>query len=352
MATGMTTYGDLSPREAGYIVKELLERGFPHLTLEKFGKTQPLPKGETKTAKFRRYYMDSPAFTDVGSAYNPFQYFATGNFDPTAKELAEGVTPNASKLAFEDINVTVKQYGDRLQVSDVIMDTHTDPVLQEAVDILGEQAALLAETVRVNVLKAGLNVFYANGATRNAVNTAISLNLIRKAVRKLKRNNGVKITKTVKSTPNYGTESVNAAYVCVIHPDVEPDIRGLSGFVPVEKYGMGSPWESEIGKVEDVRFVTSTVITPFADAGGAVGSMLSTSGTAADVYPCFLIAKDAYGIIPLKGGDSMVPMVVNPKPSDSDPMGQRGHVSVKFWQAAVILNEAWVTRLEVSASAL
>lgn len=352
MATGMTSYGDLSPREAGYIVKELLERGFPHLVFEKFGKMQPIPKGETKVAKFRRYYMDSPAFTDVGSAFNPFQYFASSNFDPTSKELGEGVTPNASKLAYEDINVTLKQYGDRLQVTDVIMDTHTDPVLQEATDILGEQAALLVETVRINVLKAGLNVFYANGTSRSAVNTAISLNLIRKAVRKLKRNNGVKITKTIASNVRYGTENVNAAYVCVVHPDVEPDIRNLTGFVPVEKYGSASPWESEIGKIEDVRFVTSTVITAFADAGGTAGSMLSTSGTSADVYPCLLFAKDAYGIIPLKGGDSIVPMVVNPKPSDSDPMGQRGHVSVKFWQAAVILNESWMIRLEVGASAL
>ncbi len=47
-----------------------------------------------------------------------------------------------------------------------LIDTHTDNVLQETTDILGEQAALTIETLRFNVLKAGTNVF------ANAVQTA------------------------------------------------------------------------------------------------------------------------------------------------------------------------------------
>jgi N4-gp56 family major capsid protein len=79
--------------------------------------------------------------------------------------------------------------------------------------------------------------------------------------------------------------------------------------------------------------------------------MRSTSGTNADVYPILFIARDAFGIVPLKGKDSLTPMVVNPKPSAGDPLGQRGTVGWKAWQAAVILQDAYLVRAEVAATA-
>ncbi len=125
----------------------------------------------------------------------------------------------------------------------------------------------------------------------------------------------------------------------------------MTGFVPAEKYGSMTPWENELGKVEDVRYVSSTIFEPFLDAGGAKGTMLSTTGTSADVYPVLYVARDAYGIVALKGMFAVTPMVVNPKPSDSDPLAQRGHVAWKAMQTAVILNDLWMARVEVAATA-
>ena len=48
---------------------------------------------------------------------------------------------------------------------------------------------------------------------------------------------------------------------------------------------------------------------------------------------------------------ALTPMVVNPKPSDSDPLAQRGHVSWKAYENAVILNDFWMARLESAATA-
>jgi len=79
--------------------------------------------------------------------------------------------------------------------------------------------------------------------------------------------------------------------------------------------------------------------------------MLSTGGVNADVYPVLYVARDAYGIVALKGMFAVTPMVVNPKPSDSDPLAQRGHVGWKSMQTAVILNDAWMVRGEVAATA-
>lgn len=326
-----TTYGDISPRTAAYAAVDLLARGIPYLVIEKFGQTKPLPMKKSKVITFRRY----------------------NSLSATPNALTEGVTPSAKTLTKTDVSATLSQYGDLVTISDVVMDTHEDPVLKEATDILGEQSAQMIETVRYNVLKAGTNVFYANGAARNAVNTTVTLGLIRQITRALKRQNAKKITTIVRSTPAYGMESVAPSFVCIVHPDMEGDIRNLSGFVPTEKYGTMTPYESEIGKVEEVRFVASTVLVPFADAGAAkAGSgteMLSTTGVNADVYPMLFIGRDAYGIVPLKGANALTPMVVNPRPSDSDPLAQRGHVGWKAMQTAVILNDLWMVRAEVSA---
>lgn len=324
-----TSYGDISPRTAAYAEKELLKRGLPFLVLEKFGQAKTLPEASSKVIKFRRY----SALPTV----------------PTA--LTEGVTPTGQQLAVTDITATLTQYGDKVTITDVILDTHEDPVLNEAVTLIGEQAAQMIEKMRFGVLKAGTNVLYANGAARNAVNTAISINLQRRAVRALKRQNARFITSIVRSTPAYGTENVAPGFVALIHPDLEADVRGLTGFVPAEKYGSMTPWENELGKCEDVRYVSSTIFEPWADAGGAKGTMLSTTGTNADVYPVLYVARDAYGIVALKGMFAVTPMVVNPKPSDSDPLAQRGHVGWKAMQTAVILNDNWMVRAEVAATA-
>lgn len=324
-----TAYGDISPRTAAYAAKELLKRGLPFLVLEKFGQAKPLPANNSKVIKFRRYSA----------------------LPTTPVALTEGVTPAGQTLASTDITATLSQYGDKTTITDVVMDTHEDPVLNEAIELLGEQAAQMIEKMRFGVLKAGTNVLYANGASRNAVNTVISVQMQRRAVRALKRQNARFITSIVRSTPAYGTENVAPGYVALIHPDCESDVRGLSGFVPAEKYGSVTPWENELGKCEDVRYVSSTIFEPFPDAGGAKGATLSTSGTSSDVYPILYVARDAYGIVALKGMFAVTPMVVNPKPSDSDPLAQRGHASWKAMQTAVILNDAFMVRLEVAATA-
>jgi N4-gp56 family major capsid protein len=242
-------------------------------------------------------------------------------------------------------------------ITDIIMDTHEDAVLNESIELLGEQAAQMIETMRFGVLKGGTNVVYANGATRNAVNSVITLAVQRKSTKALKRQNAEQITKVTKSTPAYGTEPVAKSFIGLIHPDCEADIRnmlgadGKSAFVPVEKYGSMTPYENEIGKVEDVRYLSSTIFQPWADAGGPKGLMTSTSGVNADVYPILYVAANAYAIVALKGMFALTPMVVNATPSDSDPMAQRGRVAWKAMQGAVILNDQWMCRCEVAVTA-
>jgi len=203
-------------------------------------------------------------------------------------------------------------------------------------------------------VKAGTNKFYANGAARTSVNTAISASLQKKVVRALKRQNASKITSIIKSSPDFNTEAVLPSYVALGHTDLENDIRSMTGFIDAKDYGHGAtPFEGEVGAVGDVRYILSNIFTAYADGGGAAGSMVSTSGTSADVYPVVYMGRDAWAGVALKGKFAVTPMVMNPnKPSKSDPLGQRGSVSWKTMQGAVILNDAFMAVVECAATDL
>ena len=346
-----TGYGDISPAVAAYSVVRMLKRGMPYLHLEKFGQVYPLPTNSTLTAKFRRYYLSGAtgAAGPNGAGSNFFIPVAT-------TPLVEGVTPSGTKLANQDYTATLSQYGDFVTITDVVEDTHTDPVLQQATDILGEQAAVTVETVRFNVLKAGTNVFYANSvAGRSSIITKPTLADQRRVTTGLNRQNAKKITQVVASTADFNTKSVEASYMAVCHPDLETDIRSMTGFKPVADYGPHTtPFEGEIGSIEQVRYLTSTVIAPFADAGGTAvtnGLRFTTANTACDVYPILFFGRDAFGIVPLKGKSAMTPMVVNPKPAPGDPLAQRGTVGWKLYTTTVILQDAFMARLECGATA-
>lgn len=333
MAT--TAYGDISQRTAAWAATEMLAHAEPILVLSKFGQSKPLPKNKADTVKFRRPI--------------PFALATT--------PLTEGVTPTAKQMQYEDVSVQIKQYGDVVEITDKVHDLAEDPVMSDANMLCGEQAAETIEILTWGVIRGGTNVFYADGASRAEVASPISTALQRAVTRALKAQRAKKVTSMVGSSPNYSTEPVDAAFICFGHTDMEADIRDMDGFTPTEKYGQMKALPYEVGKVEDVRYVLSPVLTYWADSGAAVGAaasgMKSTTGTDADVYPLVYIGKESYGLVPLKGAKAITPSVINPGTiSKSDPLGQLGYVGWKTYFEAVILNESWMARAEVCATAL
>lgn len=321
-------YGDITPPVAGYLAKKHLETAVIDLVSEQFCTPYVLPTRSTKTQIFTRY-----------------------NALPLASVMIEAVTPTGQALTKVDIPVTLVQVGAVVEISDVVDLTHTDPVLNRAAELQGKQSGQTLESMRLGVMKGGTNVFYANGSARNAVNTKISRAMQRRIVRALDRQHAKTISKRIKSTPDYGTEPVAPSYVCLVHTDAEGDVRDMDGFVPVEKYGAISPYPTEIGKVERVRYVACPLLAPWPDAGGDVGSMISTTGTKADVYPYLFLGEDAVGTMVLRGQEAVTPMVLKPNvPRGGDPAGQRGTSAWKTMTATVILNDAWMARLEAGVS--
>lgn len=242
---------------------------------------------------------------------------------------------------------------DYVEITDIIADTHEDAVQHESMGIVSEQAAKVVEKNRFDVLKACTNVFYANSvAGRTSVVAVMSRTDQRRIVRSLKRQEAQCITQIVKSTPSFNTESILPAYVAVGHTDLESDIRGLTGFTSVADYGAKQAWETEVGACENVRYLTSTMFSPYEDGGsGTTTGKITTASLGCDVYPVMYFGKDAYGIIALKGKYAITPMVLNPNtPRGGDPLGQRGTIGWKTMQGTVILNDAWMAVYEVACT--
>lgn len=329
-----TTFSGLSQRTTAWAVKNMLDHARPVEVLAQYGMTQPVPKNTSDTIKFRR-----PIPLPLDTITTP---------------LTEGVSPSKRAMQYEDVTAQLKQYGDVVGITDRVQDIAEDPVLKDATELCGEQAAEYKELLLWGAICGGSNVYYANGTARSVVNTKLTTTLQRAVVRHLKNERARKVTSKVSSTVKYGTEQIAPAFLAFAHTDCEADIREMAGFVPCEKYGSMEALPHEIGKVEDVRYICSPVLNPFVGEGSTTANgMVQSDGTNVDVYPVVYIGKDAFGHVALRGSKAFSPMIVNPgTASDSDPLGQRGSVGWKTYFDALILNQAWLCRVEVGITDL
>lgn len=329
-----STYGDINQRTAAWAATEMLEHARPIIVLSDYGQSKPMPRNKAEQVKFRR----------------PVPYVVS------TTQLTEGVTPTSHKTSYVDVPATMGQYGDLAEITDRVHDLAEDPVLRDMSVLSGEQAAETIEMVTWGVIKGGTNVVYGASAdaARSDVNDPVSIEAQRTCTRFLNAQRGRKITSKMSSSVQYGTESVDAAYLAFGHTDLESDVRDMPGFTPTEKYGSMKALPYECGKVEDVRYILTPLLESFKDAGnGTLNGMVSSGGSNADVYPIVMIAKESYGLVPLRGAGAIQPTVLNPgTPSKSDPLGQRGYVGWKTWFVCVVLNQAWMVRMEVGATDL
>ena len=158
---------DMSAEMKTYYSKYLIKNAKAELYHDQFGQKHPIPKNGGKTIEFRRYSALAKATTP----------------------LTEGVTPSGKKLNVSKIEATVKQYGDYIELSDMLMLTAIDNNLLQATELLGTQAGVTSDTITREIINAGTNVQYAGGVSNRKALTAtnkMSVEECRKATRTLR----------------------------------------------------------------------------------------------------------------------------------------------------------------------
>jgi N4-gp56 family major capsid protein len=343
----MQTYSLVPSRNLIMAEREMLKHAMPIKVLSTFGSQKQIPQNKTDTVVFRRALP-----IDAGS--NGAPSITASNY-----LLQEGVTPGARTIAYQDVQVTVQQYGVLMKLSSKAESMYEDDIPGDMVKLVGEHMASIEELISYGVVRGGTNVVYANGSARTSVNTGITLNKLRQAARQLEAAHAQLVTEKLASSVNFGTTAVEPGYLVFIHTDMEADFRNLTNFVPVARYGQQKPvHEREVGTVERFRIITSPYFKPFLAGGGTItaGTFLSnggTSGTTADVYPIMVVAQEAWGQVALKGMGAIQPIYLPAKQiTHANPMGQFGYVGANFYKNAVRLNENWMVRIESACSAL
>jgi N4-gp56 family major capsid protein len=343
----MQTYSLVPSRNLIMAEREMLKHAMPIKVLSTFGMQKQIPQNKTDTVVFRRALP-----IDAGSNGAP-------NITASNYLLQEGVTPGSRTITYQDVQVTLQQYGVLMKLSRKAEAMYEDDIPADMIKLVGEHMASLEELIAYGVVRGGTNVVYSNGTARTSVNTAITLNKLRQAARQLESAFAQLVTEKLAASVNYGTSAIEPGYLVFIHTDMEADFRNLTGFVPVAKYGSQKPvHEREIGAVERFRVITSPYFKPFLAAGGTItaGTFLSnggTTGTTADVYPTMVVAQEAWGQVALKGMGAIEPIYLPAKQiTHANPMGQFGYVGANFYKNAVRLNENWMVRIESACSAL
>lgn len=240
-------------------------------------------------------------------------------------------------------------------------------------DNLGANAGLSLNLLMESTFSGFTNVRYANGAVGGGtadtnVTSAISLNDIKYAVNLLNRNSAMQFMPSGYGSQNIGTLPVRQAYYGICHPDVEEDIRGLTGFVDAIQYGGYTElMPFEIGAVGGARFCVTEIIPVSTGAGTTTTTgVRGATSILTDVYSTYIYGKEAVGSVGLGNmhATSSYEMYDPKNPPAVEvinkPLGTVGtdlfnevqSIAWKAWFAAAVLNSAWGVKVRSAASKL
>jgi N4-gp56 family major capsid protein len=325
------------------VVQALIEHAEPIMAVSKFGMTKPQPQNKTDTIIFSRVL---PIGYDT----------ATGgiNVTPTSYQLSEGVNPVPITIEYQDVTAVLEKYGVYYKVTEKTELMHDRNIPEDMQTTAAEGVGSIKEMIVWNRIKGGTSVSYANGSSRSAINTPISMNVLDKVKATLNAAHASVVVKGQKSGPNYGEVAVGRGYLLYGHTNAESDYRKLPGFKDVVDYGSAKPYhEMEIGSVPGYRIILTPMLKPFLGAGSATLNGMQFTTANVDVYVSMVCAQNSYGHVPLKGRDSMTPFVLPASQRNhANFAAQFGYVGVDFYTTCVRLNELWMNRIEHAVTAL
>lgn len=315
--TQTTLLDGMSAEMKTYYEKRLLDNAEPKLVHDQFGDKYPIPKNGGKTIEFRKYDSLPKATTPI----------------------TEGVTPDGNSLNVTTVTATVSQYGDWIQLSDMLDLTAIDNNVVQATKLLGSQSGRTLDTITRDVLAGGTNVIYAPKSDGTAVTSRSTLDGTCTLTPDL-------FFRAAAQLEGMNADPIDDCFVAVIHPYAAYDLMRSEEWIDIHKYAQPENiYTGEIGKIGNVRFVKSTEAKIWKGSG-------CPSGLA--VFGTIVIGAHAYGVTEIEGGG--LQHIVKQLGYGEDPLNQRSSCGWKATKVAKRLVEQYMVRIEscsaYSASAL
>jgi N4-gp56 family major capsid protein len=213
--------------------------------------------------------------------------------------LEEGRPMKARSMSLNQASISIREVGNAVAVSERLLQTSFYDQLAAASLLLGrDMAVVLDEHLRDALLgSATASILYAGEASsRITLRTGMSLStdLINRSTETLATNN----------SPMWGGDH----YICFLHPHQAAGLRRDPLWVNMSLYaGSGQLYTGEIGRINDVRFVQTSVMPngandavdpdtgDYVDIGFDPALELATAGNLTTIYQAVMFGEYAYG---------------------------------------------------------
>ncbi len=156
----------------------------------------------------------------------------------------------------------VYEHGNAVAVTEMLLRSSFRPVMDDTTNLLGRDYAMVMDTELRDVALSGTNVVYGGGRTRRQDITAadkLTVSVIKDALEVLATFNAPKVG--------------NAFWICFVHPHQSRDLRDDPAWINASNYGNPEQlFNGEIGRIDDVRFIETTIMCNGDTAGQASNS--------------------------------------------------------------------------------
>lgn len=254
-----------------FLASKMLSRTLYKLVSAQIAMKEKQPKGTGTTAHFVRYKrMGIPMVT-----------------------LTEGADPTASSIELEELTVTLDQWGDIVDVSDIAELTAFHPLMTEITELLSDNAQRVIDREIQLVWLAGTNVQYGDATvtTRATITAAMTItdNIIHQQ----------RVSLSIGGAPPFDAADSNdandakqvgaiksvrqgKAYVAITDPNVMADVMktgtSLGTWASVAMYAnQMALYNAEVGTWLGFRWIETNFIPQYSINGGVITAVVSTN---------------------------------------------------------------------------
>ena len=274
-----------------------------------------MPSKSGTTARFRRY----------------------NNLATATVPLTDGVTPPPQVLSALNIDAKIDWYGSFVILTDQLTLQIQDPILNETGSLLAQSMRETHDELTRDMREAGAAQIDCVNGTNGDLPTELTFADIQSVYVALQLQSARLINDVIEGDLKFGTAPIRPAYWSMANTAIIPTLENVQGFIHEANYPSNmSVLYAEFGSVGNSRWTVSPL--------GSVSPNASALG--ADVYNCFLVGQQYYGIVDLEG--AFPSTYYQPLGWGNDPLHQRMSMGFKYAGAYRILNDAWGNNLRTT----
>lgn len=174
--------------------------------------------------------------------------------------LDEMVDMKTQALSGSTKSITVTEYGNATSASEKLIQSSFDDIMAESTQLLGRDYAMVVDRELRDAALSTTNVVYAGKKTARKDLTATDI-LNVAAIK-----DAVEILSTADAPKYAGTN-----WICFVHPHQSRTLRDDPAWINASNYGAPTQlFTGEIGRIDDVRFIETTMMCNGAAAEGSV----------------------------------------------------------------------------------